>query len=95
MAIPNIEGGFGPNQRAILAKDVAEFHDRELSDVNRRINDNLEKFEEKIDYIDVKEYKNLVITLTDNQILTQDAVNASKNIYLLSGIGYYKITKTN
>jgi hypothetical protein len=95
MAIPNIEGGFGPNQRAILAKDVAEFHDKELHHVNQTINRNIDKFEEAVDYIDVKEYQNLVIALTDNKILTQKSVNRSKNIYLLSGLGYYKITKTN
>jgi len=95
MAIPNIEGGFGPNQKAILAKDVAEFHDKELRFVNQTINRNIDKFEEGTDYIDVKEYENLAVALINSQILTQDAVNRSKNIYLLSGLGYYKITKTN
>jgi len=38
MEVPNIYGGFGENQKVILAKTVADLHNVELSVVNRNIN---------------------------------------------------------
>lgn len=39
--IPVIEGGFGENQKVMLAKTIAEIYEMELKEVNRLINDNI------------------------------------------------------
>lgn len=44
--IPVIEGGFGENQKVILAKTIAEIHGVELSELNRMINRNIGRFNE-------------------------------------------------
>lgn len=36
--IPIIEGGFGENQKVILAKTVAEIHEITVKDINKLIN---------------------------------------------------------
>ena len=40
--IPIIEGGFGENQRVILAKTVANIHGRELRLINEAINNKIQ-----------------------------------------------------
>ena len=91
--IPNIKGGFGPNEKAILAKDVAEFHDKEPRYVNKIIRNNVERFDEGVDYIDVKEHEKFAVQMVHSKILTQKSINASNNIYLLSERGYYTLAR--
>lgn len=43
--IPVIEGGFGENQKVILAKTIAEIHEMELRKVNELINNNIDEFD--------------------------------------------------
>lgn len=88
MQIPVIEGGFGENQKVILAKTIAEIHGMELRKVNELINNNIDEFEKEIDIIDLKSNENFVILSKDNGLFTTNAINASKNIYLLSEQGY-------
>ena len=40
--IPIIEGGFGENQRVILAKTVTNIHGRELRLINEAINNKIQ-----------------------------------------------------
>lgn len=54
MELPIIEGGFGENQKVILAKTIAEIHGAELKDINKLINNNIEEFEFGIDILDLK-----------------------------------------
>ena len=70
---------------------MAEFHDKKLHHVNEAINNNKDKFREEVDYVDVKDYKKIVIDFIDNEILTQNSINRSNNIYLVSQRGYFKI----
>lgn len=86
--IPVIEGGFGEGQKVILAKTIAEIHDVELRYVNQVINRNIDEFEEGVDILDIKNHENFAITVCDNGVYTQNSLNASKNIYLLSEQGY-------
>ncbi|MDM0582164.1 ORF6N domain-containing protein [Clostridium perfringens] len=85
--IPVIEGGFGEDQKVMLAKTISEIHGVELKFVNLLINNNLDEFEEGIDILDLK---NSVVT--NNQLLqlgfTKQSIANSKNIYLLSEQGY-------
>jgi len=93
MEIPNVYGGFGEDQKVILAKTVAELHDKKLSHVNELINNNIKHFDYGVDIIDLKSSSDAAIVLTDSKIFTNKAINASKNIYLLSERGYSLLLK--
>jgi hypothetical protein len=91
--VPNVYGGFGGDQRVILAKSVAELHDKKTSHVNQLINDNLKHFDKGIDYIDLKDDENATAVLLGSKIFTNQAIKVSKNIYLLSERGYSLLLK--
>jgi hypothetical protein len=84
-----IEGGFGENQRVVLAKTVAEIHDSKLIHVNELINKNINRFNTN-DILDLK-----VIGGSDNNFesfgFTRMQVAKANNIYLLSERGYTKL----
>lgn len=90
--IPLIAGGFGLDKKAILAKDIAKLHNKPSYKVNQLINDNLKRFKENIDLIDLKENE-FAILLRDSKIITHNALNAMKHFYLLSERGYAKLIK--
>lgn len=87
-----IEGGFGDGKRAMLAKDIAEIHGKEVKVINQAINMNLKRFKEGIDLLDLKTKVNL-IDLSSYYGLDAHSVRMSKNIYLLSERGYSKLLK--
>ena len=41
MKFHDIEGGFGDGKKAMLAKEIAEIHGRELKFINQNINRNI------------------------------------------------------
>lgn len=88
-----IEGGFGKDKKAMTVKDIAGIHGTEVRRINEVINRNRKRFINGVDIIDLKP----AIVLKDNEIskfgFTQNAINASKNIYLLSERGYAKLLK--
>lgn len=86
-----IEGGFGKEKKAMLAKDIAEIHAKEVRQINQAINMNKKRFIENIDIIDLKK-EDFAINLMDSGF-NQSQINASKNIYLLSERGYAKLLK--
>ena len=92
MKFHEIEGGFGEDKKSMLAKEIATIHQRELSEINRRINNNRKRFVDNVDIIDLKE-TDFVMSLKHNGIYTQNALNKSTNIYLLSERGYAKLLK--
>ncbi|KNF09849.1 hypothetical protein CLPU_1c00140 [Gottschalkia purinilytica] len=92
MQFHHIEGGFAENKKFMLAKDIAEIHNRTLDSINRAINRNRKRFKDNIDVIDLKG-SNFVPHLMSNGIYSQNSINASKNIYLLSEKGYSKLLK--
>lgn len=91
MKFHDIEGGFGEGKKAMLVKEIAEIHGRELKDINRNINKNIERFKNGIDILDLKvgDLKSLSLELGYNN---QSYANAN-NIYLLSERGYAKLLK--
>ncbi|EJW20048.1 ORF6N domain-containing protein [Paenibacillus alvei] len=93
--VPNISGGFGDDKKSMLVKDIAAIHGRQLFKVNEAINNNEKRFVYRVDIIDVKrpEYKEFAILLVDSGIMTQNAVNAANNIFILSERGYAKLLK--
>lgn len=91
--VPNISGGFGKEKKAMLAKHIAEIHGKQLKHVNETINSNRSRFKDNVDVIDVKNHKEFEVALTDHGAYTQNALNRSTNIYLLSERGYAKLIK--
>lgn len=101
MKFHDIEGGFGEGKKAMLVKEIAKIHGRELREINERINSNRKRFKDTVDIIDL-----LGIDLTDTEIkefgFTQQAINSYRGlkakgqttgIYLLSERGYSKLLK--
>ena len=92
--IPIIEGGFGENQKVILAKTVAEIHDVKLKCINELINKNIDEFELGVDILDLK----TTVDSNDRSIFSDLGfsnrdVSISKNIYLLSEQGYFALVQ--
>ncbi|MDU5101118.1 MAG: ORF6N domain-containing protein [Clostridium butyricum] len=87
-----IEGGFGEDKKAMLVKDIAKIHDREVKKINELINNNRERFKEGIDILDLKGTE-FEVLLKYHEIYSQNALNRSNNIYLLSERGYSKLLK--
>lgn len=92
MKFHDIEGGFGENKKAMLAKEIAEIHSRELKFINQNINRNINRFKKGIDIVDLKG-TGFEVTLSNHGIYNQNSINASNNIYLLSERGYAKLLK--
>lgn len=92
MEFNHIEGGFGEQERAMLVKDIAEIHQKGIREINQAINMNRNRFKDNVDIIDLKNHS-FAINLIDSGIYTQNSINASKNIYLLSERGYSKLLK--
>jgi len=91
--VPNIYGGFGKDQKTILAKTASELHSRELKKINELIKNHIEDkyFEEGIDFIDLKNGL-LKVPLSELGFSKRD-ISISKNIYLLSQQGYTLLLK--
>lgn len=85
--IPVIEGGFGENQKVILAKTIAEIHNQPLKKINQLINDNIEEFEFGVDILDLKSGY-LESTEFLEEVMSKQSIANSVNIYLLSEQGY-------
>lgn len=86
--IPVIEGGFGEGQKVVLAKTIAEIHETELSEINRKINEHIDEFEIGVDLLNLKGNSDFEMEILHNGLYTQNALNRAKNIYLLSEQGY-------
>ena len=83
-----VEGGFGENQRVILAKDVAEIHRVETKYINKLINNNLSRFGDN----------DLLNLLSSSEELREFAKqngligsNRTRDVFLLSERGYTKL----
>lgn len=86
--VPNLEGGFGEEQKVMLAKTIAEIHSEELRRINEIINRNRDEFEEGVDILDLKNSIANCDSLLENLGYTKQKISNSKNIYLLSEQGY-------
>lgn len=90
--IPVIEGGFGENQKVILAKTIAEIHEQPLKEINRLINDNIDEFEVGIDVLDIKSGCSGSTEFL-NGVMNKQSIANSANIYLLSEQGYMALVQ--
>ncbi len=84
-----IEGGFGEGKKSMLVKDIAEIHKRSSKVINQAMN--IKRFRAGVDILDLKA-SNFEVNLIDLGF-TQNAINRSNNIYLLSERGYSKLLK--
>ncbi len=93
--IPVIVGGFGEDQRVVTDKMVAEIHGMETRNVRARITDNIKRFKESIDFIDLKEgaYQTSTLEILLKLGYTKSAITQAEHIYLLSERGYAKLIK--
>lgn len=90
-----IEGGFGEGKRAMLIKEIAAIHKREVKKVNELINNNRKRFHDGVDIIDLKTgtYEGLVLQMKQQGIFAQAEIGNANNIYVLSERGYSKLLK--
>lgn len=103
--IPVVLGGFGLDARCICDKTAAEIHGMEPFNIRARINDNLKRFSEGVDYIDMgqrlyraktsKECGDEIPTLEILLSLgySKQAITQAEHIYILSERGYFKLVK--
>lgn len=91
MKFHDIEGSFGEGKKAMLVKEIAEIHNQPFSEINRRITDNIKRFKNNIDIVDIK--ANGFEPLGSLLGFSKQSFNQSKNIYLLSERGYSKLLK--
>lgn len=52
--IPVVEGGFGEGKKCICDKTISEIHGMQMFNIRKRLNDNIKRFEEGVDIIDLK-----------------------------------------
>ena len=90
--IPIVEGGFGKDQKVILAKTIAEIHNQPLKKINQLIKDNIEEFEIGVDLLDLKSGY-LESTEFLKGIMNKQSISNSTNIYLLSEQGYMLLVR--
>jgi hypothetical protein len=90
ITIKNIEGGFGENFKCMSIPDIANIHNQEIKEINRRINDNRKRFRDGIDIIDIKNSGGCEPLQLG---MSQMQVSKAKNIYILSERGYSKLIK--
>ena len=84
--IPVVEGGFGEDQRVVLATTIAKIHEVQSKHINELINKNISRFNDN-DLLDLK-----VVGGSDYNFesfgFTRMQVAKANNIYLLSEQGY-------
>ncbi|MEN2350649.1 ORF6N domain-containing protein [Lacticaseibacillus paracasei] len=86
-----IEGGFGKDKKAMLVKDIAQIHGQPLKEINRRINDNRNRFKDGIDIIDFLSGSEPLRKFAEENGLIGS--NRTEHVYLLSERGYSKLLK--
>lgn len=87
-------GGFGENQKVVTDKMVAEIHNMNVTDVRRRITDNIKRFKERIDFVDILNcYASDAQQLLEGLGYSKMQISKAEHIYLLSERGYAKLIK--
>ncbi|EML6501598.1 ORF6C domain-containing protein [Clostridioides difficile] len=91
LEIPIIEGGFGEDKKCMTDKTISEIHNQPNRKIRERIKDNIKRFKDDIDYIDIKR-----VLETDTLIelgYSKQSITQADNIFLLSERGYSKLIK--
>lgn len=86
-----IEGGFGDDKKAMLVKDIAKIHGKELRQINQAINMNRKRFKDGIDVVDLlNQSDGFRKFAAENGLIGS---NRTQHVYLLSERGYAKLLK--
>ncbi|MCH1974724.1 ORF6N domain-containing protein [Muricomes sp. OA1] len=101
--IPVVLGGFGEGKKCVSDKTIAEIHGMREPDVRRRITDNIKRFKESIDFIDIKQrilltdtlgvHETHTLELLQNLGYAKQSITQAEHIYILSERGYAKLIK--
>lgn len=104
--IPVIAGGFGEKEKCVSDKTVAEIHKMEVWNIRARITDNIKRFKDGIDYIDMKQrlyqtktsekehaYETSTLELLQSLGYAKQSITQAEHIYILSERGYAKLIK--
>ena len=86
-----IEGGFGEDKKAMLAKDVALIHGQPVGNIYRFVNNNRKWIEDGVDVIDLLNASDAFRNFAKEQGLITS--NRVQNIYLFSERGYSMLVK--
>lgn len=86
--IPIVEGGFGENQKCVLAKDIAIIHEVETKYVNKLINSNIKRFNSN-DLINLLSSSEELRNFAQGNNLIGS--NRTKDVFILSERGYTKL----
>jgi|GEM_PF-1700336 len=93
--IPVVLGGFGENKRSLTDKIIAEIHGVPEREIRRKIKDNIVRFEENVDFVDLKQRVEEPHTFELIRSLgySKQAATQANHIYLLSERGYFGLIK--
>lgn len=93
--IPVVLGGFGNGKKCISDKTISEIHGIESRHVRERIKQNIKRFKENIDFIDLKQRvgQTGTLELLKNLGYAKQSITQAEHIYLLSERGYAKLIK--
>lgn len=93
--IPVVLGGFGADKKCVSDKTIAEIHNMLVKNVRARITDNLKRFKENVDFIDLKQraYDTDTLELLQKLGYAKQSITQAEHIYLLSERGYVKLVK--
>lgn len=93
--IPIVLGGFGEGKKCMSDKTIAEIHSMNAFDVRRRISDNIKRFAENVDFIDLKQrmHETQTLNLLSDLGYAKQSITQAEHIYILSERGYAKLIK--
>ncbi len=93
--IPVVLGGFGEGKKCLSDKTIAEIHNQPEREIRRRITDNIIRFKENVDYIDLGQ--RVGESHTSEFLLSlgyaKQSITQAEHIYILSERGYGKLIK--
>lgn len=93
--IPVVLGGFGENKKCLADKTIAEIHNQPVFEIRRRIGDNIKRFTQNVDFIDLKQ--RMGESHTSEFLLklgyAKQSITQAEHIYILSERGYAKLIK--
>lgn len=93
--IPVVLGGFGSDKKCVSDKTIAEIHNVPATEIRRRVTDNIKRFREKVDVIDLKQRmgESHTLALLQNLDYAKQSITQAEHIYILSERGYAKLIK--
>lgn len=93
--IPVVLGGFGAGKKCICDKTIAEIHGIKMFHIRETLNNNIQRFKESVDIIDLKQRigENDTLELLQELGYAKQSIAQAEHIYLLSERGYAKLIK--